>query len=106
MADKKYIVSLSESTYKGELEFWKELGQIDGVTWWHWLPTTWLIVDSKNKLNVHYLTNMVENHFAGQPFLISQVKVETWRGKGTISTKKNMFDWLKKYWIAAKEPFL
>lgn len=98
MSTRKFIISLSESDFESEKNFWTSLSQIKNITWWHWLPTTWLVIDTTGKIDIKYLTDLVGLHFPKSNFLISEVEVKTWIGKGQTINEKSMFDWLKKFW--------
>jgi|SRR5690606_16803714 len=110
MESKKFIISLYSSDKKSSKDFLNKLMNYH-MSWWHWLPNTWLlkfqINDNENNINIDVLSELVKEHFPNTIFIINEVDINAWLGYGPNlnaaslgdeDTTKDMFSWLHKNW--------
>ncbi len=97
---KRFIVCLNEGTTKEQDKLFIDFINKNKVGWWHWLSTTWLIVDSSGLLNARDLREKIKEVFPGNYNMVFEFSDEknTWAGFGKNNGDKNMFDWIKKNW--------
>lgn len=73
------------------------------VGWWHWLPYTWLLVDSHNRLKAKEIRDKIDVIAPGVRNLVLQVNGVSWYGFGPSNKTQNMFDWLRNTWSKFSE---
>ena len=96
---KRYIVAVGSSNEKQTDAFLKFI-EANDLYWWHWLENFWLIIDSKNQVNIISIRNELEITHPETDNLVIELNDngDTWAGYGPSTEEKNMFNWLKKTW--------
>ena len=93
----KYIVAIEDLEEQEELEF-KEFIEEYGLGWWHWIDNVWLIVDSRNRINIGMIRDELKKISRDSYSLVMEVNDNTWAGWGPSGENKDMFKWLKNTW--------
>lgn len=96
---KRFIVMLQDSTKESSDAF---LGKIKewNISWWHWLPTSWLLSDQTGKLSADIIRDTVNEVF-GCHNMVIEIRddgTDTWAGFGPKGEKRNMFNWMQETW--------
>ena len=73
-------------------------------TWWHWIGGFWLVIDSSGKLTAENIRDHVHVVAPNARILVLEVqKGHDWAGIGPETEQKNMFRWIRKFWIEESE---
>lgn len=95
---KRFVICLQES-FPEKDEMFIEYVREQKVAWWHYLKTTWLIVDSRGSLSAKDLRTKAYEIFGTQVLVIEiQENGDTWSGHGFSNTTRNMFTWIHENW--------
>ncbi|MEQ4624758.1 hypothetical protein [Providencia manganoxydans] len=97
---KKFIVALNSTTEEQQKNF-IELIRKKGLSWWHWLDGTWLIVDSSGELTATELRDECKIAFPSVHLLVIEINAneDTWSGFGpSDDDNNNMFRWIHDTW--------
>lgn len=98
---KRFVVLLDSSTAEQGKSFQKFIEE-KGLGWWHWLGSSWLLVDARGSLTAEKLRDQLKKDFQGVYSLVLELpgdsSNDTWSGYGPKNDNKNMFDWIHKNW--------
>ena len=94
----RYIVNITGEISKEKNEAFLQFIKNNKLAWWHWLSNTWLIVDTKSKIDLVSLRDKTKEIFKADNLII-QVNDGKWAGFGPNNEERNMFTWLKNNWI-------
>lgn len=96
---KRFVVSINDSEDEQERKFIDFLRE-NGLSWWHWLANTWLVVDAKGKFSASDFRDTVKEVFKNEHVLVIEMREDgdTWSGFGPNTENRNMFRWLKTNW--------
>ncbi len=76
----------------------------DKYAWWHWIDGFWLIIDSSGNLTAEDIRNYLHKVAPNARVLVFEVQnISDWAGVGPETEDRNMFRWIRKYWLEALE---
>ena len=93
---KRFIVLLQSETDQQTKAFSQMLPATD-FKWWHWLPNSWLIVDTKDQFTSRSLIDTVKSAYPGVNAFVSEIESDHWTGFGP-KDESTYFPWLHKNW--------
>ena len=99
----RYVVLLDSATPEQDAAF-REWIATKGLKYWHWLSQTWLLVDTKGRVDMPKIRAAARERYDNCHMLVlelrpSESKYDSWAGYGPTG-KKSMFTWLKGNWNA------
>ncbi len=94
---KRFVISTNIATAQ-QNEAFKAFLNANNLGWWHWLVTTWLIIDWRGQWNAHSLRDAVRQIYPGLFCLVIEVPPWDWAGFGPASAPRDMFQWIRDYW--------
>jgi hypothetical protein len=98
---KRFVICLNSST-KEQDELLKQFIKEKNFGWWHWLSNTWLLIDDNGTFSAANIRDELKNIYPVVHMLVLELngKGDSWAGFGTITPEKDMFKWLKDYWLS------
>jgi hypothetical protein len=76
----------------------------DKYAWWHWIDGFWLIIDSSGNLTAQDIRDHLHQVAPSARLLALEVQgISDWAGIGPETEGKNMFRWIRKYWLEELE---
>ena len=100
MSRKRFVIILNSATSKEQNDRFINWVENEGLTWWHWVGNSWLIVGNTS-LGAPDVRNKANSIFRMRNF-VQEIHgpCGSWAGFGPKGTgnKDNMFTWLKKNW--------
>jgi hypothetical protein len=96
---KRFIIALKGGTAAQDSAF-TEFIKKAGVGWWHWIPSVWLVADTRGAWSAAELRNKLREYYPGVHSLVIELRPDddTWSGFGPAREERNMFNWLKQNW--------
>lgn len=97
---KRRFVVLTQSNEKSHNDKFLEFIKASGLSWWHWLPNSWLLTTRKEAVKASVIRDAVREAFKDSHCLVLELNdgEDTWSGFGPASEKKNMFSWIHDNW--------
>lgn len=90
--------ALSHDTLTPEQE--KELAKVlDPEIWWHWLPNSWLIKDTRDELTATAIRDKFRSVNRAVRCMVVQVEPIQWAGATRPDAKgRSMTKWIQDHW--------
>lgn len=99
MSRRRFVISLNSTTVEQQKAFVQYLTN-QKLPYWHWLHSTWLIIDHKREYTASSWRDILQLYFPKVHCMVIQLNGEddTWSGFGPASEENNMFNWIKDGW--------
>lgn len=97
---KRFIVMLDQGGTSEQNTKFKDYCGDNGLNWWFWLKSSWLLVDKNGIHSADAVRNAAKNFFPGNHCLVIEFSDEgdTWSGFGPSKGNRNMFKWIRNNW--------
>lgn len=92
---RRFIISTETLSPDKEAKLKTEIGS---VIWWHWLPNTWLIIDTSDTVSVSSLRDAVRRVSTSTECLVLEVDHKSWSALTRKTVNGRLSDWVKKNW--------
>jgi hypothetical protein len=96
---KRFVVLVGETPNEAETKF-KDWVGAEKLGWWHWMPGSWLIVDTSGAKTASELRDAIGKCYGASNSLILELrgKDDTWSGFGPQAKDHNFFQWIRTNW--------
>ncbi|EIV5415696.1 hypothetical protein [Klebsiella aerogenes] len=97
--NKRFIVTLDSATDEQDMKFIDFIKE-NGLGWWHWISTNWMLVDPNGKFTAVTLRSSLMDIYPGVNMIVIELSADgdSWAGFGPSGNEKNMFTWLNNNW--------
>lgn len=91
-----FVIATDPMTSELEKKF---LDSLTGITWWHWLPNFWLIIDKKDNHTVASIRDSFKGISSTHRCVVLEVEPKTWAAMSKKDAQgRQMSDWLDENW--------
>jgi hypothetical protein len=97
--NKRFVV-LVQSATKGQDDAFLGYIKANKLSWWHWLPNSWLLKGINTELKAANIRDAAREAFTGAHIFVIELNEDgdTWSGFGPKTERRNMFAWIHKSW--------